>query len=149
MPIKVREGGEWVEVSDGGGGGSSVPVGTIVTWATSTPPTGWLECNGQSTSGYTELAALLGSNVPDLRGEFVRGWDNGAGVDAGRTLGSTQTDEFKSHAHSYTRKGASGNSVTGGPSQINDGLTPVTTGAQGGAETRPRNVALMYIIKHT
>jgi hypothetical protein len=145
MSIKVREGGAWVEVSSGGG--SSDPVGTIVGWASSTAPTGWLECNGQSTSGYTALAALIGSNVPDLRGEFVRGWDNSAGVDAGRALLSTQADEFESHNHTI-------NSYTGGGGPLggHDGSAyngSITTSSQGGTETRPRNVALMYIIKHT
>jgi len=147
MPIKVREGGAWVEVSSGGSGGSSDPIGTIVAWASSTPPTGWLECNGQSTSGYTELAALIGSNVPDLRGEFVRGWDNGKGTDTGRTLLSTQADEFESHNHTI-------NSYTGGGGPLggHDGSAyngSIATSYKGGTETRPRNVALMYIIKHT
>jgi len=160
MPIKVREGGAWVQVSDGGGGGSSDPVGTIVTWATSTAPTGWLECNGQSTSGYAELAALIGSNVPDLRGEFVRGWDNGAGIDTGRTLGSSQTDAFQGHRHSI-RASVPANTTNAGAMDAGTSLEftsdlvtdPTTDGTNGtprtSSETRPRNVALMYIIKHT
>lgn len=52
---------------------SALPVGSIVMFASATPPTGWLVCNGQSTSGYTELAAIVGATVPDLRDRFVIG----------------------------------------------------------------------------
>ena len=75
------------------------PTGSIIMWGTSTLPTGYIECNGQSTSSYPGLAALYGANVPDLRGEFVRGWDNGRGVDSGRALLSAQSGEFESHTH--------------------------------------------------
>jgi len=152
MPIKVREGGAWVEVSSGGGGGgSSDPVGTIVAWADSTPPTGWLECNGQSTSGYTELAAVVGANVPDLRGEFVRGWDNGAGVDTDRTLGSTQGHQFEDHTHNAPVGTAAGGGQASLQGNFAAGAVPTSGAATGnsGTETRPRNIALMYIIKHT
>jgi hypothetical protein len=60
-------------VSAGGGG---LPVGTIVAWPVAANPAdaaSWLECNGQSTSGYPELAAVVGANVPDLRGRCLRG----------------------------------------------------------------------------
>ena len=49
------------------------PVGAIVMWAAATLPTGWIVCNGQSTGSYPDLAAVIGGNVPDLRGQFVRG----------------------------------------------------------------------------
>ena len=57
--------------------GSSLPIGTIMPWAsTSNPDDGtWLECNGQSCSAYPELVAVLGrANVPDYRGVFLRGY---------------------------------------------------------------------------
>jgi microcystin-dependent protein len=120
-------------------------TGEITMWGVSSVPSGWLECNGQSTSGYTALAALYGSNVPDLRGEFVRGWDNGKGTDSGRAILSTQADEFKSHNHtlnSYTGNGS--------PKGAHEGSAyngSATTSGRGGSETRPRNLALMYIIK--
>ncbi len=53
----------------------TTPVGTIAMWGTSTPPTDWIELNGQSTAGYPKLAAIYGSTLPDFRGEHVRGWD--------------------------------------------------------------------------
>lgn len=52
---------------------SALPIGSIVMFASVTPPTGWLVCNGQSTSGHTELAAIVGATVPDLRDRFVVG----------------------------------------------------------------------------
>ena len=66
------------------------PTGTVIMYYGAVAPTGYLECNGQSTSGYDDLETLIGPNVPDLRGEFVRGWDNGRGTDSGRSLGSSQ-----------------------------------------------------------
>ena len=167
-------------------------VGMIVAYANATIPTGWLECNGQSIPAqYTDLIALIGNNVPDLRGEFIRGFDNGRGVDSGRTLKSTQSEAFKSHNHSANANANSSSSVSGdthnhsitarklainqvlsgnfilcdnnysnvNPQSKNTGnrnpATAVTTntnvsvniGNQGGTETRPRNVALIYIIK--
>ena len=49
---------------------STVPTGSVTAFAGSTAPDGWLECNGQATTGYDALAAVVGTNVPDLRGEF-------------------------------------------------------------------------------
>ncbi len=125
------------------------PTGTVIMYYGSAAPTGYLECNGQSTSGFDDLETLIGANVPDLRGEFIRGWDNGRGVDTGRALGSTQDDEFESHLHGETA------SLAGAGAQIGSGagvLNAVSytrdTSETGGTETRPRNVALMYCIKH-
>ncbi|MBP2631497.1 MAG: hypothetical protein H6Q70_2125 [Firmicutes bacterium] len=57
----------------------TMPIGSIIMWAFSTLPGGddegkWLECNGQSTDGYPELAAIAGAIVPDFRGYFLRGF---------------------------------------------------------------------------
>jgi hypothetical protein len=84
---------------------SLMPVGSVIMYAGATAPAGYLECNGQSTTGFADLAAVVGANVPDLRGQFVRGWDNGAGVDSGRALLSSQSDQFESHNHSLTSNG--------------------------------------------
>jgi len=156
-----------------------MPVGMIVAYANATIPNGWLECNGSSIpSQYTELKALIGNNVPDLRGEFIRGWDNGRGVDSGRTLSSTQGESFKQHNHSaststnnlnhrHTNNGRklSLQTVQGSNKMLMDNnwanvqvnlnsnytnpghTVTVTVGNQGGTETRPRNVALIYIIR--
>ena len=83
----------------------AVLVGQIVMWGSSTIPSGWLECNGQSTSGFTALATLYGANVPDLRGQFVRGWDNGRGTDPGLVIKSEQADQNEAHNHSLSDPG--------------------------------------------
>lgn len=84
---------------------SLMPVGSIIMFGGSTAPTGYLECNGQSTTSYAALAAVVGANVPDLRGEFVRGWDHGKGVDTGRSFKSFQDHLFDSHTHSNGNAG--------------------------------------------
>ena len=123
-----------------------VPTGAIMCFYRSTAPTGWLECNGQSTSGYAALTALIGANVPDLRGEFIRGWDNGRGVDSGRAIGTAQANAFGSHSHTVTA--VSGAGGTFGYQWAQGGVVGGSNAqATGGTETRPRNVALMYCIK--
>ena len=83
-----------------------VPVGTINAYGNATPPTGWLLCNGQSTTGYTALAAVVGATVPDLRGRTIIGTGTGTGLTA-RTINATggaethtlTTSELSPHAH--------------------------------------------------
>lgn len=108
----ARSNAAWVEVTGGGSGGAGNPSGTIIWFAGAIPPTGYIKANGQAVgrSTYPNLFAAIGTlygagdgsttfNVPDLRGEFVRGLDEGRGVDAGRALGSAQADDLKSHLH--------------------------------------------------
>lgn len=64
----------------------------IAWYSASVPPDGWLECNGQSTSSYPALAAIVGATVPDLRGQFIRGWSHNASLDNGRIFSSIQKD---------------------------------------------------------
>lgn len=78
------------------------PVGVPLPYPSATPPTGWLKCNGAvfDKVKYPGLAAVFPSgNLPDLRGEFIRGWDDGRGVDSGRGLLSTQAGALESHNH--------------------------------------------------
>ena len=109
---------------------AGVPVGTILTFGASTPPSGFLECNGSaiSRSTYASLFSILSTthgagdgsstfNLPDLRGQFVRGWDNSAGVDASRVFGSTQTDQNKNHTHTTDSV-----TLTGGIRKISEGF---------------------------
>ncbi|MDN2169541.1 phage tail protein [Escherichia coli] len=80
------------------GEGSALPVGVPVPWPSATPPTGWLKCNGAAFSSemYPNLAKAYPTNkLPDLRGEFIRGWDDGRGVDAGRAILSAQGDAIR------------------------------------------------------
>lgn len=146
-----------------------VPSGAIQAFAMSTPPTGWLSCDGSAVSRttYATLYGLVGTlygsgdgsttfNLPDLRGEFIRGWDAGRGVDSGRTFGSSQADELKAHRHSYNTNG--GTSTGGGDNGIarvggsagspTFGYPPGGINETGGTETRPRNVAMLYCIKY-
>lgn len=148
-----------------------MPVGTLVIWPASSPPSGYLECNGAAyfQRDYANLFALIGTTygagrgvsgtfrVPDLRGEFVRGWDHGRGVDSGRTLGSKQTDAYKSHTHKYYppheslgggQKYSSYHSDWGGNGSRYYMGQNGNTGASGSTETRPRNIALMFAIKY-
>ena len=89
----------------------AVPTGSIHMMANNNVPSGYLKCNGQAVSRttYAALYAVLGStygqtattfNLPDLRGEFVRGWDDARGVDSGRGIGTTQGDQNRQHSHS-------------------------------------------------
>ncbi|EHX65769.1 phage tail fiber repeat family protein [Escherichia coli DEC13D] len=80
------------------GEGSALPVGVPVPWPSATPPTGWLKCNGAAFSSemYPGLAKAYPTNkLPDLRGEFIRGWDDGRSADAGRTILSAQGDAIR------------------------------------------------------
>ena len=98
--------------------GLSVPAGSVITYAGSSAPAGWLKCNGAaiSRSTYSALFAVVGStygpgngtstfNLPDLRGEFVRGWDDARGIDATRAIGTAQGESYLSHAHSISDPG--------------------------------------------
>ncbi|HET7255625.1 MAG TPA: tail fiber protein [Xanthobacteraceae bacterium] len=135
-----------------------VPAGAVQAFAMSAAPAGWLECDGASVlratypALFTAIGTTFGSvdgthfNVPDLRGEFIRGWDHGRNVDTGRTFGSAQADELKSHRHTVDGNpgGSAGGNVETG---IDGSVSPVNTSLTGGSETRPRNIALLYAIR--
>jgi microcystin-dependent protein len=145
------------------------PSGSVIAFAGQTEPAGWLLCQGQAVSRttYADLFAIIGTtygvgdniatfNLPDLRAEFIRGWDAGRGIDTGRVFGSTQTDAFQGHGHALNTQsnGPGGGSGTYamGTTVLNDRvLAPTTLGTNGtpriAAETRPRSVAMQYIIK--
>jgi microcystin-dependent protein len=138
----------------------AVPSGTVQWFAARLPPTGWLYCDGTiyDVTTYPTLYTTIGRTftgvavpptqfqVPDLRGQFTRGWDNrtSGGTDNGRVFGSYQNDEFKSHSHTYVDNLAPGFGLTStGFSAAQDTQTSTT----GGTETRPKNLALLPIIK--
>ncbi|MEJ3137826.1 tail fiber protein [Escherichia coli] len=149
------------------GEGSALPVGVPVPWPLETPPTGWLKCNGAAFSSemYPKLAKAYPTNkLPDLRGEFIRGWDDGRGVDAGRVILSIQGWLTGSHYHNIRSWDAWDNTVLvpndrGGDSllstdnavrqgAINGKFTSqYRTELSGGNETRPRNIAFNYIVR--
>ena len=183
---------------------TGVPSGAVFCMAIDTIPSGYLECNGQvvNRTTYAALFAVIGVTygagngsttfqLPDLRGEFIRGSDRGKGIDSGRQTGSSQTGNFGQHLHSVDLT-VSNRSLTGNVSHLSGslaqnpgtasgilsrGTTQSATGAPGGSgsasalgvdashdhtvvgntgntgstsntnETRPRNIAMMYIIK--
>ena len=85
---------------------SSTPIGGIILWSTPNIPNGYLECNGSSVNSslYPDLAILM-TNVPDLRGVFVRGLDKNKGYDNGRTLNSHRADSYQNHSHNIMTQG--------------------------------------------
>jgi hypothetical protein len=180
----------------------NTPIGTVIGFAATTAPTGYLECNGAAVavSQYSDLTTAIycGDSrnntagfgyrctnasapstsrsttgqfivLPDLRGEFIRGWDNGRGINAGRVFGSNEADEFESHTHLIATNVNASVSPTSDnylTSLTNNetGLLPnenfeyelnatttvpniLKTGSSGNTETRPRNVALLPCIK--
>jgi len=139
--------------------------GTVIYYASSSAPAGYLKANGASlsTATYASLFAVInytfgGSgasfNLPDLRGQFIRSWsDNGTTYDIGRPFGQTQADDFKSHNHPYSSNGTkmAGRIDPGVSTNFSgSGIGEVTFAIlnQGGVETRPRNIALLACIKY-
>jgi len=162
---------------------SALPVGSIVAFPVDAPPPGFLELDNsvKSSATYPDLSAYLGGKfnkgdegvgnfrLPEARGEFLRGWDHGRGVDLGRQVGSVQADDYKSHSHRYfdsvaanidpfggtgagvvngvvTPPATGGYLATSGPDS-NNLTSPTTTVNAGGNETRPRNISVMWCIK--
>ncbi|HAN2444167.1 TPA: phage tail protein [Escherichia coli] len=147
------------------------PVGFPLPWPQATPPGGWLKCNGATFDKvkYPKLATAYPSGVlPDLRGEFIRGWDDGRGVDVGRTLLFAQSSQNLSHSHDETAAygGNPGGDVSTDRSRfaktyytgLNDlysrpvngwtgAISDLYTAASGGGESRPRNIAFNYIVR--
>lgn len=168
MYIRNEANTSWIKVADIDQSSSlfkpvnAVPVGAVNTFAMSTAPSGWLSCDGSAVSRttYSNLFATVGTThgsgdgsttfgLPDLRGEFVRGWDNGRGVDSGRSFGSSQADEFKSHSHTLNVWQSTTNTAHNGVGAGNTNFRSVrSVDATGGTETRPRNIALLYCIKY-
>ena len=170
---------------------AGVPSGAVFCIAVASVPSGYLECNGAAVSRTTfaALFAIIGTqygsgngsttfNIPDLRGEFIRGFDNGKGTDSGRSIATSQSDQNKQHNHpasssvndsghvhattfdnkKYFPGGGSTSISFGGPgsypadvftmSSATTGISvSTTTSNDGGGETRPRNIAMMYVIK--
>ena len=165
---------------------SDNPAGTVNYFANVTAPNGYLICNGQAVNRttYAELFNAIGTlygvgdgsttfNVPDLRGEFIRGADMGRGVDASRVLGSgQQATAVGGYIQSDLSSVTSGTyydlilnpdgtqTVAGGVFINNSGLSGNTGGAQNAypsdftgntynkSNTRPRNIALLPCIKY-
>ncbi len=148
-----------------------IPVGFPLPWPQATPPDGWLKCNGAAfdKAKYPKLAAAYPSgSLPDLRGEFLRGWDDGRGIDGGRSLLSWQANQNLAHSHDETAAygGSPGGLISTDKSRFaktyyvgmdtlfarpTNGWTGATsdlaTALSGGNESRPRNIAFNYIVR--
>ncbi|EPR5290089.1 phage tail protein [Escherichia coli] len=110
------------------GEGSALPVGVPVPWPSATPPTGWLKCNGAAFSSeeYPELAKAYPTNkLPDLRGEFIRGWDDGRGVDAGRAILSAQGDAIRNIYGEFRTVNTENYSIWEGMSTFKGAVVPL------------------------
>lgn len=151
-----------------------VPPGAILPYGGTAAPSGFLLCDGTSylRSSYSALFTAIGTaygtadsthfNVPDLRGQFIRGQNRTTGTDpdsAGRTalktggntgdnVGSVQSDQFKSHTHDFDYGTASANgTVIQGTNSATAGTVSAGIPSRGGNETRPTNVYVNFIIK--
>ena len=150
------------------GEGSALPVCVPVPWPSATPPTGWIKCNGApfSAEEYPELAKVYPAlKLPDLRGEFIRGWDDGRGVDSGRVVLTGQSQSVQQHTHdlsmAYSSESGYKNTLGDTPNSdmiaIKNMINTTTFNGSGwiyvkandstGAETRPRNLAFNYIVR--
>ncbi len=140
---------------------SALPVGSMIGFPVDKVAPGFLELDGsvKSVAAYPDLATFLGGvfnkgdegagnfRLPESRAEFLRGWDHGRGVDAGRVIGSWQEDMFKSHTHRLQYGNQAGPNL-GSPGYGAAGVSSSTgIEATGGLETRPRNLAVMWCIK--
>jgi len=183
----ARKDAAWVEA----GGGDATPPGTVIFYAKNTAPAGYLKANGAAVSRttYAALFAAIGTTfgvgdnsttfgLPDLRGQFLRGWVDNGSVDSGRAFGSGQVHAYLNHSHTAT--GATNS--TGGHTHTMEGVPSMdraggssfnsamikgattTTGlagdhahtvsvsisnsTTGSTETRPVNVALLACVKY-
>lgn len=148
----------------------AIRAGTIRIVAAQVIPAGWLECNGAAISrtAYGKLFGEIGTtygvgdgsttfNIPDARGEFLRGYDNGRGADSGRVFGSSQVGATQDHKH-YGASYTGGSAFPGfGLGYVNGTSYAVAAAYMGGAdtstasvgnETRPRNLAMLMCIKY-
>ena len=166
------------------------PVGVPMPWPRHHPPAGYFECNGSTfdKNQFPRLADAYPSGIlPDLRGEFIRGWDNARGADPYRVILDWQAPQISAHRHvggwgensthftelqreNYAPFGKTGiNGIWGGASgnDFDNALVYTNNGTNGsirtsrgetywndlnpaglvGNETRPRNIAFMYIVK--
>ncbi|EDS3938837.1 phage tail protein [Salmonella enterica] len=150
------------------GAGSALPVGVPVPWPLASAPNGWLKCNGAvfTAAQYPKLAlAYPGLKLPDLRGEFIRGWDDGRGVDPGRMLMSAQGDAIRNitgaipSAAPYGFEQDAAGALYGTSGFTNGGGSLVQQSAGYGigfsasrvvptaSENRPRNIAFNFIVR--
>ena len=160
------------------------PIGVVRPWPNSTAPIAWIECDGRAleAADFPQVSNIIGTrfgdgstgigstgstdfNLPDMRGRFIRGYDNGAGndpdtatrgnnTDAGGTsisgqvtgdnIGSIQGDTIKRHTHTTTTFPNGQNDTGGGAGGVG---AVGNSSSTGGNEARPQNISMMYIIR--
>lgn len=133
--------------------GASITANTFQVSATAGGPA--IATSGAQSGVHTGINSPWGDgdgsttfNVPDLRGEFLRGWDDGRTVDSNRAFGSAQSDLFKSHTHTIVGLTGSGSYQTSNTNGATVTWSQGATEATGGVETRPRNIAGLWCIKY-
>lgn len=154
-----------------------IPAGFPLPWPAATPPSGWFKCNGAAfdKAKYPKLATVYPTgSLPDLRGEFLRGWDDGRGVDSNRAILSAQGDAIRNITGSTAlalqadsgfgwipnvmHMGALTFHSNGGGRGATTAQTTVLTGDLGirfdaslsvptAGENRPRSIAFNYIVR--
>lgn len=139
------------------------PAGAVCFVAQNTAPAGWIKANGAAISRttYSALFAAIGTtfgggngsttfNVPDLRGEFLRGWDDSRGIDSGRSFGSYQDPSMTLAQVGYAHDVSFNNMETGYGSQSFSfyQISNSTTNTYNWQAFRPRNYALLACIKY-
>ncbi|MEI6166008.1 MAG: phage tail protein [bacterium] len=154
---------------------SSIPAGTIIQFGGTNPPTGFLLCDGSavSTNTYQVLFNAIGRqwggsgtnfNVPDLRGQFLRGWAGTStnsidpdvysrtalysGGATSNKVGSYQSSANLAHTHSYDNSSSQSSSSSGSGGNFQMGAFSSGTSSSGGLESRPKNAYVMYCIKY-
>lgn len=147
--------------------GTHIPANTtVLTWDSVSQITMDKNATGTGTALFTDGPWGIGNgsttfNVPDIRGEFVRGWDDGRGIDSSRRLGAAQADQLEQHLHEAgTLKadrgsvdgvgilaGASSGVITAADIDVS-GNTANTGGTENSNENRPRNQAGLWVIKY-
>ncbi|MNZ06746.1 Tail fiber protein [compost metagenome] len=123
----------------------SSETGQVASFAMSSPPAGWLKCNGAAISRttYAALFSRIGTtygagngsttfNLPDIRGEFLRGWDDGRGIDASRALGSAQVHQLESHSHTASSGSTGAHSHTASSASAGAHSHTASSGNAGG-----------------
>lgn len=168
--IKGGDKTAWLEFRQDGSfviNGTDVsPVGIPQPWPLTSAPLGWLICNGAAFDKalYPYLAAAYPSGkLPDLRGEFIRGWDAGRGVDAGRAIFSAQGDAIRNITGSINGLGGEGGAIYykstpektswvhwGGDNTFHDVMSygfDASRVVPTASENRPRNIAFNYIVR--
>ncbi|WP_143314801.1 phage tail protein [Clostridium sp. HBUAS56017] len=129
-------------------------VGMVSYFAMKTPPAGWIKCNGATISRntYSRLFSVIGTTfgegdgkttfkLPDLRGEFIKGWDDGRGLENGRLFGSWNGNQAQINKYESSGYGLLGGNGIGYCDRV-------YVNTEDGNYAHPRNVALLACIKY-